>query len=61
MMDTIKPQFIILKPSLIGGLMRSSYIIQLAEERGIGWWLTSVLESNVGTERHRTIRGLQNR
>ena len=48
MMDTIKPQFIILKPSLIGGLMRSSYIIQLAEERGIGWWLTSVLESNVG-------------
>lgn len=48
MMDTIKPQYIVLKPSLIGGTIESSYIIHLAEKRGIGWWITSALESNVG-------------
>lgn len=48
LLDTIKPQFIILKPSLIGGFTGSDTWIALSEERGIGWWMTSALESNVG-------------
>ncbi len=46
--DFIKPQFIILKPSLVGGFAGSKQWIQLAEQQGIGWWITSALESNVG-------------
>ncbi len=48
MLDTIMPQFIILKPSLIGGLKQSERWIKAAENRGIGWWATSALESNFG-------------
>lgn len=48
MMDTIKPQAIILKPSLIGGFQSSDEWISLAEEMGAYWWLTSALESNIG-------------
>ncbi len=48
MLDTIRPAYIILKPSLHGGICGSSEWIRLAEERGIGWWVTSALESNVG-------------
>lgn len=48
MMDNIKPQYIILKPSLIGGLEKSDMIIHHAEKKNIGWWLTSALESNIG-------------
>ena len=44
----IKPQYIILKPSLIGGFKGSKEWIHLAEEQNIGWWITSALESNVG-------------
>lgn len=44
----IKPQYIILKPTLVGGLAASAEWIKLAEERNIGWWITSALESNVG-------------
>ena len=47
-LEEIKPQFIILKPSLHGGFSGVSIWIQLAEERGIGWWITSALESNIG-------------
>lgn len=47
-LDTIKPQYIILKPSLIGGLSQSAEWISLAEQKGIGWWITSALESNIG-------------
>lgn len=47
-LDEIQPQFIILKPSLHGGLVGSKRWIQLAEERSIPWWMTSALESNVG-------------
>ena len=47
-LEKIQPQFIILKPSLIGGLAAADHWIQLAEERGIGWWSTSALESNIG-------------
>ena len=48
LLDTIQPQYIILKPSLHGGMYGTEEWIQLAEERGIGSWMTSALESNVG-------------
>jgi o-succinylbenzoate synthase len=48
LLDSIKPQFIILKPSLHGGFIGCSEWIQLAEERNISWWITSALESSVG-------------
>ncbi|MDA9037427.1 o-succinylbenzoate synthase [Flavobacteriaceae bacterium] len=48
LLDVIQPAFIILKPSLLGGFRASSQWIQWAERQGIGWWVTSALESNVG-------------
>ncbi|OAD91957.1 o-succinylbenzoate synthase [Aequorivita soesokkakensis] len=48
LLDTIKPQFIILKPSLIGGFRGSDSWINLADKYSAGWWITSALESNVG-------------
>lgn len=48
LLDIIKPQYIILKPSLIGGFLGSDEWIHEAEERQIPWWITSALESNVG-------------
>ena len=48
LLKTIEPQFIILKPSLIGGFQGSKEWITLAEDAGIGWWITSALESNIG-------------
>lgn len=48
MLDVIKPQYIILKPALCGGFSGGEEWIRLAQERGIGWWVTSALESNVG-------------
>ncbi len=45
---TINPQYIILKPSLIGGFKGCDYWISLAENKKIGWWITSALESNIG-------------
>ncbi len=47
-LDTIRPQYIILKPSLCGGFSGAEAWIAAAEERGVGWWATSALESNVG-------------
>ena len=48
LLDTIKPQYIILKPSLHGGVAVTREWIALANERGIGSWITSALESNIG-------------
>lgn len=48
LLEEIKPQYIVLKPSLHGGLSGCDQWIRLASERGIGWWATSALESNVG-------------
>ena len=48
LLDTILPQYIILKPSLHGGIGGSREWIELAAERGIGSWVTSALESNIG-------------
>lgn len=46
--ETIKPQYIILKPSLIGGFAGSKEWISIAKKNGAGWWITSALESNIG-------------
>ena len=46
--NIVKPQYIILKPSLVGGFAGSKEWINLAEENNCGWWITSALESNVG-------------
>lgn len=48
MLDEIRPQFIVLKPTLTGGIESSEEWIRLAGERGCGWWVTSALESNIG-------------
>ncbi|MBT6159151.1 MAG: AMP-binding protein, partial [Candidatus Marinimicrobia bacterium] len=48
MLDKVKPQYLVLKPSLLGGFSESEKWIQLANERNIGWWITSALESNIG-------------
>ncbi|GAB6982372.1 o-succinylbenzoate synthase [Prevotella dentasini] len=48
LLDTVRPQFIILKPSLHGGMAGTREWIALARERGIGSWITSALESNIG-------------
>ncbi len=48
MLDAIKPQHIILKPTLLGGFKQASEWISLARQRGIGYWVTSALESNIG-------------
>jgi o-succinylbenzoate synthase len=48
LLETIKPQYIILKPSLVGGFSGSKEWIYLAEKQKLGWWITSALESNVG-------------
>jgi len=48
LIETIQPQYIILKPSLIGGFSGSDSWIKNAEQHGIEWWITSALESNIG-------------
>lgn len=48
LLQTINPHYIILKPSLVGGIQGSQEWITLANERKIGWWITSALESNIG-------------
>ena len=48
LLQIINPQYIILKPSLVGGFKGSLEWIDLANDFGIEWWVTSALESNVG-------------
>ena len=48
LLDAIQPQYIILKPSLHGGIVGCEEWIREADARKIGWWITSALESNVG-------------
>ena len=48
LLQTINPQYIILKPSLIGGFSGSDEWVGIAEQNQIGWWITSALESNIG-------------
>lgn len=48
LIQTIKPQYIILKPSLTGGYKKSMEWMDIAKRNNIGWWVTSALESNIG-------------
>jgi o-succinylbenzoate synthase len=48
LLKRINPQYIILKPSLVGGFQGSEEWIAIAKKHNIGWWVTSALESNVG-------------
>ncbi|MDD7914352.1 o-succinylbenzoate synthase [Polaribacter ponticola] len=48
LLTTISPQYIILKPSLIGGFAGSKEWVKFAEEINCKWWITSALESNIG-------------
>lgn len=48
LLNTIKPPYIILKPSFIGGWQGTTEWIDLARKHGIKWWITSALESNLG-------------
>jgi o-succinylbenzoate synthase len=48
LLQKIKPQYIILKPSFVGGFRGTQEWIDLAEKHQIGWWITSALESNIG-------------
>ena len=44
----VKPQFIILKPSLVGGFGGTTEWIDIAKKNNVDWWITSALESNIG-------------
>jgi o-succinylbenzoate synthase len=48
LLEMVEPPFIVLKPTLIGGMGQCNQWIKMAEEMGIGWWITSMLESNIG-------------
>lgn len=48
LLQKIKPQYIILKPSFVGGFRGTQEWISLAQKHQIGWWITSALESNIG-------------
>jgi len=48
LLQKIQPQYIILKPSFIGGFRGTKEWIDLANKYQIGWWITSALESNIG-------------
>jgi O-succinylbenzoate synthase len=48
LLQKIKPQYIILKPSFVGGFRGTKEWINLANKYKIGWWITSALESNIG-------------
>ena len=48
LLQKIRPQYIILKPSFIGGFRGTQEWISLANKYQIGWWITSALESNIG-------------
>ncbi|WP_436517467.1 o-succinylbenzoate synthase [Ekhidna sp. To15] len=48
LLQELKPQFLVLKPTLHGGFASVKEWIDLAEIHGIAWWITSYLESNIG-------------
>lgn len=47
-LETVQPDYIVLKPSLVGGFSGTGEWIHLAKEKNIRWWITSALESNIG-------------
>lgn len=48
LLESLRPQFIVIKPSLVGGWAAAQEWIDLAKARNIGWWITSALESSIG-------------
>lgn len=48
LLSMLKPQYIVLKPSLHGAFSGAKEWIDIAEKNGVAWWITSALESNVG-------------
>lgn len=48
LLGNIRPQYIILKPNLLGGFKTAEAWTRLARKHAIGWWATSALESNIG-------------
>ena len=48
LLERLKPQYIVLKPTLHGGLASCAEWIRIAESQNIGWWITSALESSIG-------------
>ena len=48
LLDTIRPPYIILKPTLVGGFAGSDEWIEIVEQQNGTWWITSALESNIG-------------
>jgi o-succinylbenzoate synthase len=48
LLKKIQPQYIILKPSLVGGYKGTLEWISIANSLNIDWWITSALESNIG-------------
>jgi len=48
LLEKIMPPYIILKPTLVGGIASTLEWIKIAESLNIGWWMTSALESNIG-------------
>lgn len=48
LLDNLAPRYIVIKPSLVGGWSAAQEWIGLAKQRGIGWWITSALESSIG-------------
>jgi O-succinylbenzoate synthase len=60
LLQKIRPQYIILKPSFVGGFRGTLEWISIAEKFNIGWWITSALESNVGLNAIAQFTFLQN-
>lgn len=60
LLQKVRPQYIILKPSFIGGFRGTSEWIALAKKYQIGWWITSALESNIGLNAIAQFTFLQN-
>ncbi len=60
LLEKIRPQYIILKPSFIGGFRGTLEWISIAKKMNIGWWITSALESNVGLNAIAQFTFLQN-
>lgn len=48
LLDQLKPHYLVLKPSLHGGMLGCKEWIDLAERASVGWWMTSYLESAIG-------------
>lgn len=60
LLQKVMPQYIILKPSFIGGFRGTLEWIALADKYKIGWWITSALESNIGLNAIAQFTYLQN-